>query len=204
MYSYEQAKIPYAALLGIIFGFAFLNRIEGIIFLGIIPLFHAIYYWFRGKHYFDGKKLLLFNGLYVFVFLSVISPQIYMVSSKMDRFALNGREAWSLILHNPDGKSYEEKLCGLTYSEKQINLEYIWNHPETQKQLSSNISRNFKRYISDIVKEYNLLYQNQIGILIGPFGLIFFTLGFVALYQRGIILNYSLFLVSLFSVLSLP
>jgi hypothetical protein len=115
MYSYEQAKFRMPLFLGIIFGFAFLNRIEGIIFLGIIPYFTQ-YIWF-GKTLLDGKKLLLFNGLYVFVFFIGHFPQIYMVSSKMDRFALNGREAWSLILHNPDGKSYEEKLCGLTYSE---------------------------------------------------------------------------------------
>jgi hypothetical protein len=201
MHSYEQAKIQYAAFLGIIFGLAFLNRLEGIIFLGIIPLFHAIYYWFQGKNHFDGKKFILFIGLYVFVFLSVISPQIYMVSSKMGRFALNGREVWSLILHNPDGKSYEEKLCALTYSEKQINLEYVWEHPETQKQLSSNISRKFKSYIMDILNEYNQLYQQQIGILIGPFGLIFFTMGFVALYQRGNI--FELFFISGFIVSTL-
>lgn len=201
MSSYEKLSVPYAVLLGIIFGFAFLNRVEGIIYIAIIPFFQAIYYLFRKYSLYDGKKFILFNGLYVLIFLMIISPQIYNVSSKMGRLALNGREAWSLILHNPDGKSYEEKLHGLTYSEKEVNLRYIQEHPETQKKLSSNISRNFKRYMSDIVNEYHLLYQKQIGILIGPLGLIFFTLGLVALYQRGNCLE--LFFISGFIVTSL-
>jgi Dolichyl-phosphate-mannose-protein mannosyltransferase len=201
MCSYEKARIPHAVFLGIIFGFSFLNRIEGIIYLAIIPFFHLIYYWFKKKSFHDAKKYILFNALYMLVFFTVISPQIYSVSSKMGRLALNGREVWSLILHNPDGKSYEEKLFGLTYSEKEINLEYIQKHPEAQKSISHNIFGNIKKYIFDIAKEYDLLYQKQIGILIGPFGLIFFTLGFEVLYRRG---NYfELFIISAFIVFNL-
>ncbi len=38
-------------------------------------------------------------------------------------------------------------------------------------------------YIKTVVKEFDCLYRKQLGILVGPFGFIFFGFGIVALYQ---------------------
>jgi len=181
---YKNSSISMAILLGVIFGLGFLNRTEGIIYLAVIPVLHFAQCFFKNDIPCDYKKLIRFNLLYILSFLILIAPQIYYVSGKMGRLAMNGREAWMLILHQPDGKSYDEKIYGLDYSDREINRKYVQKHPEIQKLLYSNISGSFKRYIRDIIKEFGILYNTQLGTLIGPLGFIFFAFGLSDLYQR--------------------
>jgi hypothetical protein len=181
---YKNSSISLAIILGVIFGFGFLNRTEGIIYLAVIPVLHFVQCFFQNSIRCDYKKLIYFSIVYILSFMVVIAPQILNVSEKMGRFAMNGREAWILILHQPDGKSYDEKIYGLDYSEKEINRKYIQRHPDVQKHLYLNISGSFKKYIKDIIKEFDILYKTQLGILIGPLGFMFFAFGISDLYQR--------------------
>ena len=181
---YKNPSISISIILGVIFGLGFLNRTEGIIYLAVIPFLHCVQCLFLKDNRFDYKKIIRFNLLYIVSFLVIIAPQIYNISEKMGRLAINGREAWMLILHQPDEKSVDEKIYGLDYSERDINRKYIQRHPEVRNHLYSNISGSFKRYIKDIIREFDVLYKTQLGILIGPLGFIFFAFGLSDLYRR--------------------
>jgi hypothetical protein len=87
------------------------------------------------------------------------------------------------ILKYPDGKSYAEKIYGLDYSPQQTNLMYIQSHPETNKKNLSTIST--KSFLKDILKNLRELYQEKLGILIGPVGLLFFVIGLIAIYKSN-------------------
>lgn len=191
---YKNSSISMAIILGVIFGLGFLNRTEGIIYLAVIPVLHSVQCFFQNPIRCDYKKIILFNLLFILSFLTIIAPQIYYVSSKMGRLAMNGREAWMLILHQSDGKSYDEKIYGLDYSEREINRKYIEEHPEVQKQLYKNLSGSFKKYIKDITKEFERLYNTQLATLIGPLGFIFFAFGISDLYRRKYFYEIILFL----------
>lgn len=194
MFYYKNPRISLAILLGVVFGLGFLNRTEGIIYLAVVPLFHLLQYFFQKGSRHDYKKIVLCNLFYILSFFVVIAPQIYHVSSKMGRLAINGREAWMLIFHQHDGKSVEEKLYGLDYSEREINRKYIQQHPDVQKQLYGNISGNFTRYAEDITREFHALYNTQLGLLIGPVGFMFFAFGLSDLYRRQYFYEITLFL----------
>jgi hypothetical protein len=195
MFYYDNPSVAAALIMGVVFGFAFLNRIEGILFLVVIPIVHLLHALFKKYTYSDYKRWLLCNIIYILSFSAVIGPQIYYISTEMGRMAINGREAWSLILHNPDGKSYDEKIRGLDYSDKEINILYVQRHPEVQRQLLLNISGNFRKYLRNIFREYRILHEVQLGILIGPLGFVFFAFGLSALYQKQKYYEILLFLI---------
>jgi hypothetical protein len=100
----------------------------------------------------------------------------------MGMLAINGRQAWEVILNNPDGKSYDQKIYGLDYSPHQINLEYIQSHPETLKAMVSTVSPgDILRKIIANVKEF---LRSKLLVLIGPLGVIFAALGCFALWRE--------------------
>ena len=198
---YQNPKIWGSCLIGVIIGLAFLNRVEGILYIAVIPFFQIIHFIFNKNRNYGFKKLITFISCFLLSFSIVVAPQIWRVSNKMGRFALNGREVWHLILQNPDGKSYEQKLLSLDYSPKDINLKYLMNHPEVTKKLAENISHNFKQYLKNLGEEYDKLYKSQLGILIGPICFIFFAFGISSLYQKGLL--YEIFFFVSFVILSL-
>lgn len=170
----NPAKAP-GVWLGLLFGMSFLARTEGIIFLVAVPFLQLIHFLFFRRSHYDFKRLVIWTLGFVAAYVAISLPQVWRVSDLMGRFAINGRQAWELILNNPDGKPYEEKIYGLDYSPKQINLEYIQSHPETLANFESSIS--VREFAKTIVRNFNHLYQKQLGILIGPLGLIFFAFG---------------------------
>ena len=183
---HKNPKLWKAAVIGVVFGLSFLNRVEGILYLLIIPFLQGIYFVFRDHKYFVFKRVIAWTLIFIVFFSLLAIPQIWRVSHKMGGFAINGRQAWSLILQNPDGKSYDEKIYGLDYSPSQINLWYIQSHPEVWGQFVSNRPTEYIfQYLKTIIRNFNDLYYKRLGILIGPLGLIFFTFGLFALYQRG-------------------
>ena len=111
----------------------------------------------------------------------VVSPQIYKVSKQLDGFALNGRQVWSAVYKKADGKSRTEKVFGLDYSPKEVNISYLSKNSEILEEFKSGI--NIREFFRTILREFNVLYQNRLGELIGPLCIIFFAFGIISLYQ---------------------
>ena len=170
-------------LLGIIFGICFLTRTEGILFLAAIPFFQVIHFVFDKTKEYNFRKFLIWGCLFVIGFGLISLPQVWRVSQKMGRLAINGRQVWELILNNPDGKVYEHKIYGLDYSPSEINLQYIQSHAEKIQAFES--SMKIREFVKLFIKNFDDLYQNQLGVLIGPLGLIFCGFGVLALFRHG-------------------
>jgi len=186
---WTQCKDPRlwkAGLLGVIYGLSFLNRVEGILHLVVIPLLQGAYaYWEGRKSHSDGLKRFMGWSLVFGVCFSLIAtPQIWRVSRKMDTLAINGRQAWAVLLSNPDGKSYDEKIHGLDFSPSQTNIRYVKGHPEAIEQLELSTSRYLSIIVRNFIKHLSVdLYQEKLGTLIGPLGLVFFASGILTLYR---------------------
>jgi 4-amino-4-deoxy-L-arabinose transferase-like glycosyltransferase len=186
---YKKPRYNLAILLGIVYGLSFLDRFEGILYLAAIPALQFLHFIiFRPKQY-DWKRLAVWSTIFVLPFLIIIAPQVWRVSSKMDSFHLNGRQGWSIILNAPDGHSYNRKIGGLDYSPSQVNLHYLLEHPfELQKlanMLSSSLSTKVKVYAKLAARNFQELYTKQLGILIGPLGMVLFAFGLLSLFQTG-------------------
>ncbi len=185
-YTQDSPKLKYAFGLGLIFALGFLNRIEGILYLAAIPLFQLLHFFTSATRQYSGRQLSGWISTFVIVFCLVSAAQVWRVSDLMGSPSLNGRQTWSLVLNNNDTRSYRQKVFGLDYSPGQINLHYLREHPEARETLVSNIG--FLPYVISYAKVvvHNLrdLLSNTLGTLIGPFGLIFFMFGLVALGVR--------------------
>jgi hypothetical protein len=167
---------------GFTFGFAFLTRTEGILYFLFIRFLQGMCtYWFE-RNIRSLKPLISWSLIYILCFGAIAVPQIWHVSEKMGTFAINGRQAWMAILNNPDGKSYGEKIKGLDFSPAKTNIEYLRVHPE---ELPSNANLNLRAHVSTVLDNFNVLYQNTLGILLGPLCLIAFAFGLLSLYQSG-------------------
>jgi 4-amino-4-deoxy-L-arabinose transferase-like glycosyltransferase len=179
---YENPAKTRGLLLGALFGMSFLARTEGIIFLVAVPFLQAVHFVFFRRSHYAFKHLMVWTLCFMTAFAAIGLPQIWRVSEMMGRFAINGRQVWEVILNQPDGKSYEAKIYGLDYSPQQLNLEYIQSHPETLTRFESSIS--VVQFAKTVVRNFNDLYQRQLGLLIGPLGLIFFAFGILGLFAQ--------------------
>jgi hypothetical protein len=199
---YESPAYWKSTVLGMIFGLAFLTRTEGLLYIAVIPILQWAHFLFVKPRQCSFRRLIGWSSIFIVFFLALAIPQIWRVSKKMGTFAINGRQAWMTILNNPDGKSFEEKIYGLDFSSKTVNLDYILNHPGALSQY--NVDKNIKYYLG-ILKNFsfnlNRLYQRNLGILIGPIGISFFVLGLLALLSSG--RPFESFLVSAFIAVAL-
>lgn len=199
--TYHNPKIWHAALLGGIFGLSFLNRLEGLLYIAILPFLMgaAIFFSQDGDMVSRFRRLAAWTLLYVTCFSLVAAPQVWRVSQKMGRFALNGRQVWSAVLKYPDGKSDIEKIFGLDYSPSTNNIKYLKEHPEKLRQY--DITPRPADYIKLVARNFDNFYTRGLGILIGPLCLIFFGVGVLAIYQRG--LRFEVFLMVSFIAFNL-
>ncbi len=188
---YKNPTFWSACLLGMIFGASFLNRIEGIFFLAVVPFWQISYYLYEGKKQLPLKQLLQWVFIYLAVFTAVISPQVYKVSNQMGKFALNGRQVYSIIINMPGSESEIEKLFGLTYSPKYLNIEYLSKNPKALKNYQSGT--NLFQYVKTVANEFDTLYRERLGELIGPFAMILFGFGLLAMYRDR--LHFTIFLI---------
>jgi hypothetical protein len=172
-----------AAALGLVFGLAFLNRVEGLLFLGAVVLAQAVHFAWIGRRTYAWRTLAGWTVAYVVAFALVAAPQIWWVSRRMGQFAINGREVWSVVLVQRDGKSYEQKVYGLDYSPREINLEYLQRHPEAFAKLYTSPSP--RRYARLAVRNAEELYRVQLAGLVGPVALVLAGAGLLAMVQRG-------------------
>ena len=165
-------------LQGGVFAGAFLARTEGLIFFGAVPILQALTTLARGP----GEKWRAYARWAIcfgaaFAMLSL--PQIWRVSAKMGHLAINGRQVWELVLNNPDGKSYDQKIYGLDYSPQQINLEYIQSHPENLQAMASSVKAgDLARKLTENVVTF---FRRTLLVVLGPFGMVFAVAGLWAL-----------------------
>ncbi len=176
-----------AGLTGIVFGAAFLTRFEGILFLGAIPAFQLAHFILTRPRRYDLRRLGTWAMVFVLTFSAVASVQVWRVSERLGYFALNGRQTWAVILHEPGSKSYEERMRGLDYSPSQINREYLHEHPEALGRLMSGAGygATLKAYAKSIYVNLGTLFERRLGAILGPLALIFFAFGLLEVYRRG-------------------
>lgn len=184
---YESPSCKKAAALGFVFGLAFLARTEGILYIVIIPFLQACHFLFSKMKNYGFAKLVTWTLLFLAGFSSLAAPQIYLVSSKVGRFAINGRQVWRALANSSVGNSYEEKIRGLSFSPSQINLVYVRSNPEAINNPGTDKEFRFdiKKIGRHMLKNFNILYRKQLGILIGPIGFILFSFGLLALFKSG-------------------
>lgn len=200
---YKNPEPWQGAILGCIFGFAFLSRTEGILFLAFIPFLQGIYFLWEGRKTITLKKIAYWGLVFVICFSCLAIPQIWRVSHKIGALAINARQLWGTYVSIPDGKSDLEKLFGLDFSPSQINIKYIGTNPAALKKLASKAGfvDNVKNRIKKRISRFDKLYRIRLGSLIGPLGFIFFGFGLISLYQSRY--RFEIFLIIVFIFLNL-
>lgn len=178
---YKQPTVATACLLGIIFGVSFLNRVEAVLFLFVIPFWQGVYFSFEGRRYIRFKTILKWSLTFLIVFVVIAAPQIYKVSRQLGMFALNGRQVWSAVFHIPGDESQVRRLFGLDYSPQEINIEYLLKNPN---HLKGNDSTNaIFEYLRTVASEFNVLYRYRLGELFGPLVLVLFGFGLLNMFR---------------------
>ena len=180
---YQSDKWWHAVGLGVVFGLSFLNRIEGILFLVLIPVFQGVYFVSsRGLTLAAIRHTLRWSGIFAAGFTLVAAPQVLVVSDKMNQFALNGRQVWAQILQSPDEGSFDEKIYGLDHSPSEINLTYLQRHPESLSDSTSQLS--IVHSAETLIRNIDLMYAVRIGPMGGSLLVAFFVFGLLALFER--------------------
>jgi hypothetical protein len=173
-----------AVLLGVVFGLAFLDRTEGILYLVFIPAMQVAHYWLTRDRSYSARRLLAWGGTFVVVFALLAGPQIWRVSHRLGSLAINGRQTWAVMLGRDfNGVVRERKLWGLDYSPAQMNLPYVQSHPEVYRKLVS--SRGARDYLVAAARNLTLFYRTFIPTMLGVFGIALLAFGLLALYQGG-------------------
>lgn len=188
-----------AALLGCIFGLAFLNRLEGVLYVVFVPLMLISYYFWHRPLSYNRKRVAGWCLVFIFFFSLPLSLQVWRVSKEMGTLAINGRQVWTLLLHSAVGKTYDEKIYGLTFSPRQTNLDYLQEYAGALWRLEgqkTGLAELVKNYAKTIIHNINKLYSNKIVALFGIFVIVFFAFGLLSLYQSRQF--FEIFLVGMF------
>ncbi|HEV8356827.1 MAG TPA: glycosyltransferase family 39 protein [Gemmatimonadales bacterium] len=180
----DRPRVAWGAALGLIFGLAFLNRIEGLLFLAAIPVLQvAAAYLAEHRDRLPPANLVRWSAAYIFVFLLLAGPQVWWVSHRMGSFSINGRQTWALLDPRFDVRDRERLLNGLDYSPQQENLTYMWTHPEARAKLAAGKSPMV--WVKLAVRNADLIYRGHSGYLVGPGAVALFLFGLVAVLRRG-------------------
>lgn len=170
----DRLSLVYAAVLGLILGLAFLNRVEGLIFALAFPLLQWGYTFVAGRGRDRVKRLLLWSSICYLIFLACAAPQVWHVSNKLGQFAINGRQVWTLLLNRPGAGDYEQEVYGLDYSPSQINISYFFDHPDQVAEVSASFDPI--EYLRRVLANLGTLNHEALGTLIGVFASVFFAL----------------------------
>lgn len=176
-----------SATLGIVFGLAFLNRTEGILFIAVIPALQALSMYMEQGRQFQYRQFAKWCGVYGLVFSIIAAPQIIHVSSKMDAFSLNGRVAWQLLENSDLGQSRVEKQSGLHFRKDETNISFARrNYKEAKQLLKGHESKiagiNYiDRAIQNTHAAFRLITRKQLGKI----GSVLAAIGIIALFLSG-------------------
>jgi 4-amino-4-deoxy-L-arabinose transferase-like glycosyltransferase len=180
---YREPSWPRAALLGAVFSLAFLTRVEGLFYLALLPLLQAAALAVHARLRTHWRVLVPWSAAYATMFVLVAAPQIARVSSQMGEPALNGRQVWSALVSQGDGRTQEEKVYGLEYSPTEINLRFLQSQPDARRALTSEASVGL--YGKRAVLTFDDIVRSRVGRIVGPVFFGFFLFGMLALYRRG-------------------
>jgi hypothetical protein len=176
---YREPRLWKAAMLSLIFGLSFLNRLEGLIYIAVIPFMQGTHFFAEKTRTYGVKQLVGWSSVYVAVFVLVITPQVWRVSEKVGHFALNGRQVWSVIVNKSGGKLTNESIYGLDYSPDETNIRYLKRHPEAWQGVVSSVDP--KDYIKTFARNANGFYNHKLTELVGVVPIVFICLGLLAL-----------------------
>lgn len=177
---FRQSRWSHAAASGLVFGAAFLTRMEGLIFVAILPLFHLTYYFWQGRSGHSFRGIAAWIAAFVIAFSALAIPQIARVSAKMGTLAINGRQIWSQVENRPDGRRAVERLRGLDYSPSETNIFYLMEHPDEFD--APDVGMDVIGYARLVVFNLFEFYQEKLGVLIGALVFAFFCFGLLRLY----------------------
>ena len=178
-----------AVVAGFLFACAFLNRMEGILFVGFGPLAAGLYFLWKRPPGWGWSRLISWSLLYVACFSLIAGLQIWRVSHVMGTLAINGRQVGSVLSHAPVGDDTPEaKILGLDFSPDQINVRYLKQNARELFDLprpddpSASLVRNFT--IALIRNLYDL-HDRRLVQLFGLPVVVLAVLGLLQLYQTG-------------------
>ncbi len=174
-----------AIALGAVFSLSFLDRFEGILFLAAIPFLQ----WcltlasHRDNLRAQLRPLLVWTAVFGAVFAILAAPQVWYVSKEMNQFALNGRQAWSVIKNVRNGQSEEQRLQGLDYSPTVINLRYLQQSPKDLAKLDASVP--LKARLDRVSNNLDILQRQSLPQLLGLPVLILIPCGLYFLLRTG-------------------
>ena len=177
--------VPGAIALGAVFGLSFLDRFEGILFLGAMPFLQ----WcltlaaHRDNLRAQLRPLVTWTAVFGAVFAVLAAPQVWYVSKEMNQFALNGRQAWSVIKNVKNGQSEEQRLNGLDYSPTVTNLRHLQQSPEDLAKLDASVP--FKARVDSISSNLDVLQRQTLPELLGLPVLVLMPIGLYWLLRNG-------------------
>lgn len=177
-----------AAMLGLIMGVAFLNRLEALVLVVFFPIMLFIRQLFAPRPTMSMRHLLPWVVIFVLAFATLAVPQVLRVSEEMGAFAVNGRAAWTLLLHSPEaGLSYLEKIRGLYFHPGVVNIVYLKSNFSAASALTGNTAA-----AQDLILGYaqtvarNLLdLPFKLWVMLGPLVLVSAAAGLGALWESG-------------------
>jgi 4-amino-4-deoxy-L-arabinose transferase-like glycosyltransferase len=187
----DRPQIACAMGIGLVFGLAFLNRTEGILYLVVVPFCLALLSPFAPPVQ-SGPRFVRFfqwSTVYALAFLMLALPQIVHVSIKAGSPTLNGRIAWQKLVSAMPDRSTNAAIFGLDFSDEEINISYIHRHyKEALQRLKrtndphsrTEISNRFHKSLHNIDHIYRLL----VGLMITPLGFALAFIGLMTLYLR--------------------
>jgi hypothetical protein len=179
---FESPRLALAALMGLVAGLAFTNRLEGILYLAFFPALQAVHYvWFSERRY-DLKRLVSWTAVFVACFAVFAGAEIARVSNQMGKPALNGRQAW-VALFNDGARARDEAIYGLDYDPGTINIDYVLANPASMDEVASQADP--RAMVRRVVLNVEELSTTRLSELLGAVALALFGLGMVDLWQRG-------------------
>jgi hypothetical protein len=195
--NYKTLKLIPAFIIGITFGLSFLARLEGVLFIVLLPVLMAVYLLLKGTFRAELKPYLSWTGIFLAGFLLIGAIQVSWASYNMGTFALDGRQVWSFLLNEPGEASHDERIYGLRYSDEMTNARYLKKNPGRMvAESQSGITETIVQYTRRVRVNINHLYSGRLNELVGTVTLIFFAFGIARLYKSGRV--YEVALVTLF------
>jgi hypothetical protein len=188
---WQLPRLSYAGAAGaaILFGCAFLIRMEGILFLAFGPLVAGLYYFLERPVGWGGRRLLSWSLLYVACFCVISGLQIWRVSHVTGTPAINGRQVWIALRAAPvGGDSPDSKLWGLDFRPDQVNIRYLKQNARELSDLpkadepSAGLVRNFAVTLIDNLRD---LHNRRMVELFGLPVVVLAVLGLLLLYESG-------------------
>ncbi len=168
------------AVLGFVFGLAFINRTEGIIYLVVIPVMKFFFDVVSRKTVYPSKQLVSWIILFLTGFLALAAPQVWNVSKKMDRIALSGRQIHQAILNSDIGDTEAEKMFGLSFSPVVTNIMYVYQNTSILDELTADGIFSLKRSIKKVHNFISVLVPKFMGV----FGITFLAFGIFSLLEK--------------------